>query len=81
MEPFKDPWLGIPSSAQSILSSILEEHHDTPLEGHLGVDKTLKVVSQFFYWPNMKKTVHEYVTSYHECQMVKPSHQRASDLL
>ena len=81
MEPSKDPRLCIPSSARSILSSILEEHHDTPLGGHLGVDKTLEVVSRFFYWPNMKKTVHEYVTSCHECQMVKPSHQRVPGLL
>ena len=81
VEPSKDPRLCIPSSARSILTSILQEHHDTPLGGHLGVDKTLEIVSRFFYWPNMKKTVHEYVTSCHECQMVKPSHQRVPGLL
>jgi hypothetical protein len=80
-EPLKDPRLYIPATAHSIISSILHEHHDTPLGGHLGVDKTLEVVSRFFYWPNMKKTIHDYVTSCHACQMVKPSHQRTPGLL
>ena len=50
---------------------ILREFHDTPLGGHFGTDKTYASMRRYFYWPNMKRTVEEYVTTCDQCQKQK----------
>ena len=50
---------------------VLKEFHDTPLGGHFGVDKTFETLRRHFYWPKMKRSVHEYVTSCDQCQKNK----------
>ena len=42
----------------NLRASILAEHHDVPLAGHLGVKKTLSSLQQTFYWPDMTQTGH-----------------------
>src|SRR3954463_1852751 len=32
---------------------LLQEHHDTPIARHLGVEKTYEALSRNFYWPRM----------------------------
>ena len=44
----------IPKSYQS---EILSLAHDTPLSGHLGINKTLQKVTTHFYWPGVRKDV------------------------
>ncbi|WZZ36193.1 hypothetical protein YC2023_019594 [Brassica napus] len=55
----------------SFIASLLREFHDTPLGGHSRVLRTLKRLSQQFYWPSMNKTVHNYVTECDVCQRAK----------
>lgn len=53
---------------------ILSMAHETPLAGHLGVNKTHRKILNNFYWPNLRKDVAEYCRSCHACQMVgKPN--------
>ena len=53
---------------------ILGIAHETPLAGHLGVNKTFQKILDHFYWPNLRNDVVEYCKS---ClaQMVGKSNQ------
>ncbi|MCP3668139.1 MAG: hypothetical protein GY696_37575, partial [Gammaproteobacteria bacterium] len=50
---------------------VLQSCHDDIFSAHLGIDKTLKKVSQRFFWPNMKQTVIDYVRRCPDCQTKK----------
>ena len=43
--------------------SVLQARHDLPTVGHFGFNKTLELVSWDFWWPQMWKTIKEYVLS------------------
>jgi hypothetical protein len=60
---------------------VLREHHDTPTNGHLGEFKTLEKLSRFSYWPNMRKSVQEYISQCQPCQLNKSSNQLPIGLL
>ncbi|GJP82291.1 hypothetical protein CLOP_g12526, partial [Closterium sp. NIES-67] len=51
------------------------------LSGHFGVDKTLKALQRFYYWPDMVTDVQRYVAACPICQRMKSSHQRPTGLL
>ncbi len=74
--PACDDWavvtqIVVPKRYRSI---ILNMAHETPLSGHLGVNKTYKKILSNFYWPNLLKDVSEFCKSCHVCQMVgKPN--------
>lgn len=46
---------------------ILREFHAKPYSGHLGYQKTLTMVNKFYYWPNMRKGVVEFVARCLDC--------------
>ena len=53
---------------------IMSLAHDTPMAGHLGVNKTYNRILSHFYWPKFRKDVSEFCKSCHVCQMVgKPN--------
>ena len=53
---------------------ILNIAHETPLSGHLGVNKTCKKILDHFYWPKLKRDVAQFCKSCHTCQVVgKPN--------
>jgi hypothetical protein len=66
--------VGIPADPR-LQTRILQECHDAPTGGHLGVEKTMEQVKRRFYWPGMDDTVRRYVTSCDACQRNKPSQQ------
>ena len=48
--------------------------HETPMSGHLGVNKTYHKILNHFYWPGLKSDVTQFCKSCHTCQMVgKPN--------
>lgn len=49
----------------------LREFHDNPYSSHPGYQKTLTVVKKFYYWPNLKKEVTDFVVRCLDCQQVK----------
>ena len=55
----------------SLKASILYSFHDTPTNGHQGVDKTLEKLKRFYWWPNMKNDVTNYISSCKTCGMNK----------
>ncbi|MBW0515872.1 hypothetical protein O181_055587 [Austropuccinia psidii MF-1] len=58
---FKDRVV-IPSN-EEIQLNILETHHDSPLAGHPGQEKTLKPIKRDLYWAAMNQSIKDYVSS------------------
>ncbi len=50
---------------------VLKEFHDSPTGGHFGLEKTLSIIRRYFYWPNMKQFINDYVTTCDLCQKHK----------
>eukprot|EP00877_Chromochloris_zofingiensis_P003160 jgi/Chrzof1/12845/Cz07g09130.t1 len=60
---------------------VLEELHDAPYSGHLGVTKTTKAVLRLYWWPGVNADVLQFVKSCEACQRNKISTQPPAGLL
>ena len=59
---------------RSYRHEILSLAHDSPMGGHLGVNKTYHKILNHFYWPRMRRDVADFCRSCHACQIVgKPT--------
>ncbi|EJD32555.1 DNA/RNA polymerase, partial [Auricularia subglabra TFB-10046 SS5] len=56
----------VPDSADLRLR-VLRDKHDHPLAGHPGQNKTLKMISREYYWPDLRDFVRKYVQSCVTC--------------
>lgn len=74
-----EPRLYVPAS--DLRSLLLHEAHDCPISGHLGRDKTLERLARRFYWPQMDRTVQEYVRTCDACQRHKSPNRAVPGLL
>jgi hypothetical protein len=54
-----------------IKNKLLEEAHDIPISGHVGIAKTIDLLSRTYYWPKLHEDVKEYITSCLPCQSNK----------
>lgn len=61
--------------------TLLHEAHDATTSGHLGRHKMLARLQSHFYWPNMDRTIRDYVRTCPACQHNKPSSQPPFGLL
>ncbi len=74
--PADDDWavhhqIVVPKSYRHEILSIA---HESPMSGHLGVNKTYHKIMTHFFWPGLKSDVSKYCKSCHTCQMVgKPN--------
>ena len=50
---------------------VLEHFHDS--YGHPGINKTAKLISQYYWWRDSFQDIHNYVKSCKTCQLVKAS--------
>ncbi|GJP78818.1 hypothetical protein CLOP_g9086 [Closterium sp. NIES-67] len=60
---------------------LIQEAHDSNFSGHYGIDKTAKLLSRNYYWPDLPTDVQQYVTSCATCQRMKSSRLRPAGLL
>ncbi|CAL1396383.1 unnamed protein product [Linum trigynum] len=65
----------------SLVTTVLKEFHDSPMGGHSGAQRTLSRISRHFYWPQMGRTVRDYVSSCDTCQRVKSDSLSPAGLL
>ena len=56
-----------------LVPSILRQVHDDPLSGHLGVNKTVDVLLERYYWPGFSADVERYIR---ECPCNVSAHVR-----
>ena len=52
---------GLPFVPEAIRTEIISRHHDDPLAGHFGIDKTKDLVGRKYYWPSLQKDIEAYV--------------------
>ncbi|MBW0559126.1 hypothetical protein O181_098841 [Austropuccinia psidii MF-1] len=71
---FKDRVV-IPSNHELHLD-ILQKNHDSPLAGHPGQEKTLKLNKRDFYWAGMNQIIKDYVFSSQQCSRNKNINHR-----
>ena len=62
-------------------TQILHDHHDAPIAGHQGIDRTYAALHPMVYWPRMNNDVRKYVKSCDSCQRIKASQQVPAGLL
>ncbi|KAD5318190.1 hypothetical protein E3N88_18136 [Mikania micrantha] len=60
---------------------ILDEAHKTRYLVHPGADKMYQDLRGFYWWPEMKKDITEYIGRCLTCAKVKAEHQKPSGLL
>jgi hypothetical protein len=72
--------LYVPPSAP-IRAKLMLEAHDAPTGGHMGIVKTIDLLSRSYFWPNLQEDVKEYINSCHQCQSNKARTQAPTGLL
>ena len=50
---------------------ILQRHHDAPAYSYPGINKTIQLVEQEYWWPRMKNNIMDYVKGCADCQCHK----------
>ena len=75
--PADDEWavyhqIVVPKSYRHEILSIA---HESPMSGHLGINKTYHKIINHFYWPGLKSDVSKYCKTCHICQMVGKANQ------
>ena len=58
---------------EKLRTEVIAEHHNNPLRGHMGTDRTTELISRNYYFPNMRKKVLQYAQNCDTCQRDKPS--------
>ena len=61
----------VPDAAE-LHTSITRELHCSPYAGHTGMNRTLVLISRYFYWPDMQNDINNYVRGCVVCQRNKP---------
>ena len=54
---------GLPYIPEIIWSKLISWHHDDPLAGYFGIDKTRELITKKYYWPTLRWDVEAYVKS------------------
>ncbi|UYV69423.1 hypothetical protein LAZ67_6003537 [Cordylochernes scorpioides] len=78
-DPEGKPWLLI--VPKQMRHEILKDVHGTPMAGHLGFAKIYDRVRKRFYWPELYRTVSQYIAHCKECQRRKGVPQKPPGLL
>ncbi|MBW0550276.1 hypothetical protein O181_089991 [Austropuccinia psidii MF-1] len=73
-------WVMVPNDP-TIPLSILQKRHDSPLAGHSGQEKTLKLVKRDLHWSGMTQFIKYYVSSCQHCSRNKNIHHKNFGLL
>ena len=52
---------GLPFVPEAIRTELISRHHDDPLAGHFGIDKTRELIGRKYYWPSLRRDVESYI--------------------
>ena len=72
---FKHSAVVIPDHAD-LRKRLLHEFHNTPYAGHLGVNRTTKLIEKDYWWPTLRPDVLSHVKTCGACQRDKGATQR-----
>ena len=72
---------GLPFILKIISTELISRHHDNPLAGHFGINKTRVLITRIYYWPSLRKDVEAHVKGCNVCLALKAvRHKSYSDL-
>ena len=72
---------GLPFVPEAIRMELISRHHDDPLAGHFGIEKTRELLARKYYWPTLRHDVEAYVKGCDVCLALKAvRHKPYSDL-
>ena len=60
----------------SLRMHIISSHHDSPISGHLGYQKTQELIERQYYWPGLASDVRTYVARCDRCARFKGSNMK-----
>ncbi|MCO5586541.1 hypothetical protein L7F22_040482 [Adiantum nelumboides] len=60
---------------------LIQERHEVPFAAHPGINKTYRLLSATYFWPQMQQDMIKYVKACHSCQIMKASRQLPQGLL
>jgi len=66
---------------KSMRYDILEQYHDTSINGHLGLKRTLNKIKDRFFWPDMNNFITYYIKTCKLCQSRKKPKTRSAGLM
>ena len=58
---------GLPFMLEAIWMERISRHHDDPLAGHVGIEKTCELPARKYYWPTLRHNVEAYVKGCDAC--------------
>jgi transposase InsO family protein len=58
-------------SDRELITAVIRQHHDGPLSGHMGRQRTLDLISRTYWWPTMRADVEAHVRACDSCQRNK----------
>ncbi len=65
----------------SLRRRIITDYHSTKLAGHPGRERTIELVSRYYWWPSLKRDVAQFVAQCDECQRNKARTGKGHGLL
>ena len=54
--------------AEDLRLDVIREVHDQPAMGHAGVQRTILLIQQHYFWPKMKMDINQFIRSCHVCR-------------
>ena len=60
----------------SLRMHIISSHHDSPVAGHPGYQKTQELIERQYYWPRLASNIHSYVARCDRCAHFKGSNMK-----
>ena len=58
---------GLPFVPEAIRTELISRHHDDPLAGHFGIEKTCELLARKYFWPSLRHDVEAYVKGSDVC--------------
>ena len=52
---------GLPYIPEIIWLKLISWHHNDPLAGYFGIDKTRELIAKKYYWPMLRQDIEAYV--------------------
>ena len=62
---------GLPFVPKAIWMELISHHHDNPLAGHFGIEKTRKLLTRKYFWPSLRHDVDAYIKGCDVCLALK----------
>jgi hypothetical protein len=66
---------------QAAVPMVFIYFHESPIGGHLGVNKTIKKLRAYFFWEAVNGDIRQRVKACHVCGLIKPAQNSKLGLL